>query len=89
MALLLKPLNWHRLLLGVLLMVHLESCKLLLHANPELMLHHFVWSHEVRLALRKPLMHLRHLIVVLLLVLLIVWKLLREIRDGLSFLKLG
>ena len=69
-------------------MVHLEPCILLLHANPELMLHHFVWSHEVRLTLRKPLMHLRHLIIVLLLV-LIVRKLLSEMRDGLCFLKLG
>jgi hypothetical protein len=68
-------------------MINLESCKLLLHGNPELMLHHFVRSHEVPLALRIPLMHLLYLIVVLLLI-LIVWQLLREMCDGLGFLKL-
>ena len=68
-------------------MINLESCKLLLlllHGNPQLMLHHFISRppHEVPLALRIPLMHLLHLIVVLLLLLiLIVWQLLREMCD--------
>ena len=91
LALLLKPLHWYRLLLRVLLVTHLESCKLLLHADPEVMLHHLFRSHEVPLTLRIPLIHLLHIIVVLLLLLLIrrVWKLLRERCDGLCFLKLG
>ena len=67
-------------------MINLESCKLLLlllHGNPQLMLHHFISRspHEVPLALRIPLMHLLHLIVVLLLLILIVWQLLREMCD--------